>query len=128
MSKRALLISAALTLAFLLWLWHSIPMPQWQQAWQRVAPAWWAIMVLGMLLSYSLRAWRIRGEFADIPQMNLSLALRIVLAHTALVNVLPMRSGELGFPWLMRRILNVPWLDASASLLWLRMQIGRAHV
>ena len=122
MSKRALLISAALTLAFLLWLWHSIPMPQWQQAWQRVAPAWWAIMVLGMLLSYSLRAWRIRGEFADIPQMNLSLALRIVLAHTALVNVLPMRSGELGFPWLMRRILNVPWLDASASLLWLRMQ------
>jgi hypothetical protein len=54
--------------------------------------------------------------------MRWTLALRIVLAHTAMVNVLPMRTGELGFPWLMRRALHVDWLDASASLLWLRLQ------
>lgn len=79
-------------------------------------------MVLGMGASYGLRAWRIRREFADVPGMRWTLALRIVLAHTAMVNVLPMRTGELGFPWLMRRALNVAWLDASASLMWLRLQ------
>jgi hypothetical protein len=75
-----------------------------------------------MLLSYSLRAWRIRREFAEVAGLSGWLSLRIVLTHTALVNLLPMRSGELGFPWLMRRALQVSWLDASASLLWLRLQ------
>jgi hypothetical protein len=111
-----------LTLAFAVWLWH-VGLPEmWLAQWQRVPATLWAAMVAGMLASYGLRAWRIRREFADVPGMRWTLALRIVLAHTAMVNVLPMRSGELGFPWLMRRALNVTWLDASASLLWLRLQ------
>ncbi|MDI9330863.1 MAG: UPF0104 family protein [Alphaproteobacteria bacterium] len=122
LSKRPLLISVALTLAFLGWLAHVGLLSQWQQQLGRVTPTWWAVMAAGMLLSYGLRAWRIRREFADVTGMRWPLALRIVLAHTAMVNVLPMRSGELGFPWLMRRALNVPWLDASASLFWLRLQ------
>lgn len=122
MSKRPLLISTALTLAFAAWLWHAGLLAQWQQSFQRVPLLWWGVMVAGMMLSYGLRAWRIRGEFCDVPGMRGWLALRIVLTHTALVNVLPMRSGELGFPWLMHRTLNVGWLDASASLLWLRLQ------
>ena len=122
MSKRPILLSAALTLAFLGWLWH-IGLPDvWLAQLQRVPGPLWGAMVTGMLASYGLRAWRIRREFADVPGMRWVLALRIVLAHTALVNVLPMRSGELGFPWLMRRALNVTWLDASASLMWLRLQ------
>lgn len=122
MSKRPLILSAALTLGFLAWLWHvGLPDVWWAQL-QGVPMLWWIAMVAGMLLSYGLRAWRIRREFADVPGMRWTLALRIVLAHTALVNVLPLRSGELGFPWLMRRALQVSWLDASASLMWLRLQ------
>ncbi len=122
MSKRPLILSAALTLGFLAWLWHvGLPDVWWTQL-QGVPTPWWIAMVVGMLLSYGLRAWRIQREFADVPGMRWLLALRIVLAHTALVNVLPMRSGELGFPWLMRRALQVSWLDASASLMWLRLQ------
>ncbi len=122
MSKRPILLSAALTLAFLGWLWHIGLSDVWLAQLQRVPAPLWGAMVIGMLASYGLRAWRIRREFADVPGMRWVLALRIVLAHTALVNVLPMRTGELGFPWLMRRALNVTWLDASASLMWLRLQ------
>jgi hypothetical protein len=122
LSKRPLILSAALTLVFAGWLWHAGLAGQWLDSWQRVPPLLWLAMVMGMGVSYGLRAWRIRREFADVPGMRWTLALRIVLAHTAMVNVLPMRTGELGFPWLMRRALHVTWLDASASLLWLRLQ------
>ncbi len=122
LSKRPLLFSATLTLAFVAWFWHAGLVEQWLAQWQRVTPLLWLAMALGMLVSYGLRAWRIRREFADVPGMRWTLALRIVLLHTALVNALPMRTGELGFPWLMKRALKVGWLDASASLLWLRLQ------
>jgi hypothetical protein len=122
LNRRPVFISAALTLAFVAWLWHAGWLSQWQTQLQRVPATLWGVMVLGMLCSYGLRAWRISREFGEVPGMRWTLALRIVLAHTALVNVLPMRSGELGFPWLMRRALNVGWLDAAASLMWLRLQ------
>ena len=120
--QRPALISAVLTVVFVIWSWHSGMLADWREPWDRVPWSTWAWVVAGMLASYGLRAWRIRREFADVAGMNWRLSLRIVLAHMALVNVLPMRSGELGFPWLMRRALNVAWLDASASLLWLRLQ------
>ncbi len=122
MSKRPLILSAALTLALLVCVWQWGQPGLWLTQLQRVPAPLWAAMVLGMLASYGLRAWRIRREFADVSGMRWTLALRIVLAHTALVNVLPLRAGELGFPWLMRRALHVTWLDASASLMWLRLQ------
>ena len=120
----AVLISAALTMALVLWLEHTgwLWQWQWQVSLQQVSPSAWCLVLTGLLISYGLRAWRIRCEFAEVGGMNFVLALRIVLAHTALVHIMPMRSGELGFPWLMRRVLNVAWLDAAASLLWLRMQ------
>ena len=120
--QRPALISAVLTVVFVIWSWHSGMLADWRGPWERVHWSTWAWVATGMLASYGLRAWRIRREFADVAGMNWRLSLRIVLAHMALVNVLPMRSGELGFPWLMRRALNVAWLDASASLLWLRLQ------
>ena len=122
MRLRPVLISAAVTLLFALGAWVGGLWSVWQVPLNRVPSITWIGVVGGMLLSYSLRAWRIRREFAEVPGLSGWLSLRIVLTHTALVNLLPMRSGELGFPWLMRRALQVSWLDASASLLWLRLQ------
>jgi hypothetical protein len=120
--KRPVLISAALTLAFVTWLWQTGWLARWQEPLQRVSLSLWLALALGLLISYGLRAWRIQREFSDTLGMHWLLSLRIVLIHTALVNLMPMRSGELGFPWLMKRALNVQWLDASASLMWLRLQ------
>ena len=122
MRLRPVLISAAVTLLFALGAWVGGLWSVWQVPLNRVPSFTWIGVVGGMLLSYSLRAWRIRREFAEVAGLSGWLSLRIVLTHTALVNLLPMRSGELGFPWLMRRALQVSWLDASASLLWLRLQ------
>ena len=122
MFKRNVLISAALTLAFVTWLGQTGWLARWQEPLQRVPLSWWATLACGLLISYGLRAWRIQREFSEVVGMHWLLSLRIVLVHTALVNWMPMRSGELGFPWLMKKALNVPWLDASASLLWLRLQ------
>jgi hypothetical protein len=120
--KRPVLISAALTLAFLTWIWQAGWLARWQAPLQRVPLSLWLTLALGLLASYGLRAWRIQREFSDTEGMHGWLSLRIVLVHTTLVNLMPMRSGELGFLWLMKRALNVHWLDASASLMWLRMQ------
>jgi hypothetical protein len=120
--KRPVLISTALTLAFVAWFWQAGWWVRWQEPLQRVPLSLWGALALGLLVSYGLRAWRIQREFSDTVGMHWLLSLRIVLVHTALVNWMPMRSGELGFPWLMKRALNVPWLDASASLMWLRLQ------
>ena len=122
MPKPSLLISSALTLIFVTWLWQGGMLDQWHTHLGRIPLLTWVALAMGMLASYSLRAWRIRREFSDIEGMTWFLSLRIVLAHTALVNLLPMRTGELGFPWLMRKALKVGWLDASASLMWLRGQ------
>jgi hypothetical protein len=120
--KRPVLISAALTLAFVAWLVHTGALARWQEPVERVPWVLWPALAGGLMVSYGLRAWRIQREFSDVAGMHGWLSLRIVLVHTALVNVLPMRAGELGFPWLMKRALNVNWLDASASLMWLRLQ------
>ena len=122
MPKPSLLISSALTLVFITWLWQGGMLDQWHTHLSQIPLLTWLALALGMLASYSLRAWRIRREFSDVGGMTWPLSLRIVLAHTALVNLLPMRTGELGFPWLMRKALKVGWLDASASLMWLRIQ------
>jgi hypothetical protein len=121
-SKPSAVISAALTLVFVTWLWLGGMLDQWHAHLGDVSVLTWVTLAAGMLVSYGLRAWRIWREFSDVVGMTWLKSLRIVLTHTALVNLLPMRAGELGFPWLMRKALKVGWLDASASLMWLRVQ------
>ena len=54
--------------------------------------------------------------------MNGGDALRVILMHNAAVNLLPMRAGELSFPWLASRELGMPVARAIACLLWMRLQ------
>jgi hypothetical protein len=47
--------------------------------------------------------------------------LRLLLQHNALVVLLPMRTGELAFPVLMRRFFQTPVEQSIPALLWLRL-------
>ena len=47
--------------------------------------------------------------------------LRLSVLHNMANNLLPMRSGEMVFPWLMRRWFGHGFLAAGASLLWIRL-------
>ena len=85
----------------------------------------WTVVVLailGLVLTYLLRGWRVCREFNQFPKMRFGAALQVVLWHNASVNVMPFRSGEAAFPWLLNRRFDISLTRATASLLWLRIQ------
>ena len=98
----------------------------------------WLLTLGGLLTSYGLRAARLQVVMdldaaaptqtptqRQAPRRWLGLrtdALRVILMHNAAVNLLPMRAGELSFPWLASRELGMPVSRAIACLLWMRMQ------
>lgn len=89
--------------------------------WQELSPLLLAWLFSLTALSYGLRAVRLRAYF--YPQFigQFPLLLRLTIFHNVANNLLPMRSGELVFPWLMRRYFNYDFIDATAALLWIRV-------
>jgi hypothetical protein len=101
---------------------------QWPAAagvWQRLDPmgSWlpWAAAA-GLCASHGLRALRIHAEWQPRCGAGRLDCLRVSLLHSAAVNLLPMRSGELGFPVLMWRRWRVPVVDSTSSLVCMRVQ------
>jgi hypothetical protein len=93
--------------------------------WQRVdrlGPGSWLLAVLGLLGSHGLRALRLHAEWQPRRGARRLECLRVALLHSAAVNLLPLRSGELGFPWLLWRRWGVPVVESASSLLWMRAQ------
>jgi hypothetical protein len=82
----------------------------------------WLVGAAGMAVSYVCRALRLRAEWRGRHEMKAGRCLQVILIHAAAVNILPMRAGELGFPWLLNRHWRIPLADAASSLLWLRLQ------
>ncbi|MDO9237500.1 MAG: lysylphosphatidylglycerol synthase transmembrane domain-containing protein [Aquabacterium sp.] len=120
----------AIGLVLLTWLLGRTPF---EQVWQAFArPTWviWALTLGGILTSYGLRAARLQiilnlDGHTQAPHRWLGLrtdALRVILMHNAAINLLPMRAGELSFPWLAHRELGMPVARAVACLLWMRVQ------
>jgi glycosyltransferase 2 family protein len=79
----------------------------------------WLFVITAM--SYAVRAARVYEWFR--PQFSgLFLPLlRLTILHNAANNLMPMRTGELVFPWLMKRYFGHGFFDAAAALLWIRI-------
>lgn len=129
--RRARLVVAwAVGLGLLAWLLSHVPRAQLLDALQRPGPGTWLLTLAGLLGSYGLRAARLQVVFdlaASAPPSRRVLglrmdALRVILMHNAAVNLLPMRAGELSFPWLASRHLGLTVPRAVACLLWMRVQ------
>jgi glycosyltransferase 2 family protein len=71
--------------------------------------------------SYGLRAVRVYDYFGPLVAGRFLAVLRLSVLHNAANNLLPMRIGEVVFPWLMRRYFGHGFLAAGASLLWIRV-------
>jgi hypothetical protein len=85
----------------------------------------WIAAILGMSGTYALRAGRLRAEWAwKLASLGLGFreCLQITLLHNAAINILPMRSGEASYAFLLHKRWGVGLGDAAASLLWLRLQ------
>ena len=88
--------------------------------WQQVSFLSLVLLTGLTLISYLLRAYRIYYYFSAPPSSFLTY-LRIHLLHNSLNNFLPMRLGEASFPLLMKRYLNVSYIDSSSKLILLRL-------
>ncbi len=71
--------------------------------------------------SYLLRAVRVRVYFRTELEGRFAAVLRLSVLHNTANNLLPMRAGEMVFPWLMRRYFRHNFLAAGASLIWIRL-------
>jgi hypothetical protein len=111
------------------WLLRHVPFETVQRALAKPSADVWLCTLGGLVLSYLLRAARLQVVMGLAPSsgnrqwLGLRLdALRVILMHNAAVNLLPMRAGELSFPYLASRLLHMPLNRAVASLLWMRLQ------
>lgn len=72
-------------------------------------------------LSYLLRAVRVYDYFRPRVDGRFLNVLRLSVLHNAANNLLPMRAGEMVFPWLMGRYFGEGFGKALASLVWIRL-------
>ena len=112
----------SLTAAFVVWLVGSGQGAQVTIALGSLSAPLLVLLFAGMIVTYLLRALRVYYEFGDATRGRFGACLKLVLTHNALVNVLPMRAGELSFPVLLKREFGVPMMRSGGSLLWLRAQ------
>jgi hypothetical protein len=82
------------------------------------------ICTLGWLSSFLFRAFRFKGEWDAHGKISLWDALSLTFLHNAAVMLVPFRVGELGYPVLVQKLLNVSLQQCIRSLLWLRLQDG----
>jgi glycosyltransferase 2 family protein len=88
--------------------------------WLSLAPEQLAAGIILIFLSYGLRALRVHDYFLADTRGQFGVTLRLSLQHNLLNNLLPMRSGELSFPLLMKRCFSVPAIRSVPGLLWFR--------
>lgn len=81
--------------------------------------------LLGLLalsaLSYGFRAVRVFDFFRPAFAGRFPTVLRLSILHNVANNLLPMRAGEMVFPWLMGRYFGQGFGNALASLIWIRL-------
>lgn len=83
------------------------------------------LLLAGLFLitgaSYAIRAVRVYDYFRPRFAGRFATVLRLSVLHNTANNLLPMRAGEMVFPWLMRRYFGHGFLDAAAALMWIRL-------
>jgi uncharacterized membrane protein YbhN (UPF0104 family) len=115
------LIGAALLAAVLIAIDHTVGWRALLAPWTTLSPWLLAVAFLLTAASYGLRAVRVHAFFQPLTAGRFGTVLRLSVLHNTANNLLPMRSGEMVFPWLMRRYFGHGFLAAGASLVWIRL-------
>lgn len=101
---------------------RDVQMHVWRDRVQSV-PVWaWLSALALWQCSLLCRAWRLRDEWLWRQGMSLWQTWRMTVLHNAAVLLMPLRAGEMGYPWMLQRALAVSWIQAWRSLVWLRLQ------
>ncbi len=115
------LLGAALLMALIIAVDRSVGWGPLLAPWHSLSWLSLALLFILTALSWLLRAVRVYEYFQ--PQMagRFATVVRLSLLHNSANNLLPMRAGEVVFPWLMRRWFGHGFLSAGASLIWIRL-------
>ncbi|EXJ13628.1 lysylphosphatidylglycerol synthase transmembrane domain-containing protein [Imhoffiella purpurea] len=89
--------------------------------WRTFPPLLLAWLFLLTSVSYALRAVRVHDYFRPRFAGCFPVVLRLSVLHNTANNLMPMRTGEMVFPWLMRRYFGEGLLDSAAALMWIRL-------
>ncbi|MCV6611777.1 MAG: flippase-like domain-containing protein [Amphritea sp.] len=89
-------------------------------SWEGFAPLTLALLVVLSLASNVLRAVRIKISF-ELPLNRFSDMFYLSTSHNLLNNLLPMRTGEVAFPVLIKRHFSIGLLESGSHLLLYRL-------
>ena len=112
----------ALGLLLLAWLLRQVDVSMLAEQAHNITPLVWLLATATWLLSFVFRGWRVRQEWHWRKAVGLDIAIRLTLLHNAAVLLLPFRSGEAGYPLLVRQVFGARLSMALRSLVWLRVQ------
>lgn len=119
--RRALLLSVLAVIAYTVFI-------EWLFGWETVLAQWQALGFVPvvaasalMLASYLLRAWRIHDYFPEETTGNFARLFRITQVHNVLNIMLPLRTGEISFPVLMKTEFGISIIRATSALLVMRL-------
>ena len=115
------ILNAAVFLLVISGLQYWVGWEQLLQPWSLLGLDQIILVVTWIVVSYLIRAWRFQQLFPQVLSKHLFGVVRLTLLHTLLNNLLPARTGELSFPFLMKHYFAVPVMQSSVGLLWLRL-------
>ena len=122
--NRAQLIKLSLSVMILI---ITLAVVEWQVGWYSLLTSWQGfsagtlvLLVLLSLASNALRALRIKVSF-ELPGLHYPRMFYLSTNHNLLNNLLPMRTGEVAFPVLIKRYFGIGLVASSSHLLLYRL-------
>lgn len=120
MKKFRWLIGIVIFVGFIFWIEYQFSWKELLKPWRTFPSQTILTAIFLLFLSYALRTIRIFDYFYQEMKNQFHACLRLVLIHNFFNNLLPLRSGEIAFPVLMKRDFDVPATQSVTALLWLR--------
>lgn len=114
------IIGTAILAALVVWVERKVGWDEVVAAWRHIPPADLVAVVALTLTGYVARAARLIAHFGGALRAAPALSFRVMALHNLANNFMPMRSGELSFPLLLKREFRIPAARSIGALLWLR--------
>ncbi|MBD3184145.1 UPF0104 family protein [Candidatus Poribacteria bacterium] len=113
-------VAVPILIIFVVWVEYKFGWVTFLKAWQRLSPAAVVIALVLIFITYFLRTVRFYYYFYPEMRGRFRLCLCLFLTHNFFNSILPMRSGEIAFPILMKRWFSISMGRSVPGLLWFR--------
>lgn len=118
--KRNLLISTIIGFLLLLFLFKQLQVSQWSNFLLKVNPFWLLPAFLFYLFANFARTVRVWFVFKE-KKFPLAKIFSVLQTHNLITSLLPSRTGEVSFVYLMKRVFSVSYTQNIYILLFLRL-------